>query len=296
MFDAIFATGSQSITHLGQHSTAMDLIVQRPFRSPNRLLWTSEMDKVFHRMRTESEVCATDLQLLEWAGREVFGESRFWPHQEEARRAFGFQKAGSSGSKPSPSSPMSISFQFQSTYYPHLLATLMRAFRDKYKDPHLAMCIFEHARCLSIASFVYGCTTPSYNELIETRWQCFRDLRGVCDTLEDMWVNSVPMDRRTRLLAEAIRREVSERTFWQEESSVGSEEVREMLARLDRVSSYTRTRQANEGTPGRRKRERVGKRKHKESVESNNRSNWDSIEPTSLLAGRMRTRRMRTYG
>ena len=62
----------------------------------------------------------------------------------------------------------------------------MRSFRDKYKDPHLALAMFDHARNLSIASFVFGCTTPAYNELLETRWRCFRDLRGVADALDDV--------------------------------------------------------------------------------------------------------------
>ena len=67
----------------------------------------------------------------------------------------------------------------------------MRTFRDKYANPHLALALFAHARRLSVLSFVCGCTTPAYNELLETRWACFRDLKGVCDALEEMKTNGV---------------------------------------------------------------------------------------------------------
>nr|VWO97127.1 Avr-Pita1 protein (Effector protein AVR-Pita1) [Ganoderma boninense] len=124
-----------------------------------------------------------------------------------------------------------------SSAYPHLLAALMRTFRDKYRDPHLALAMFDHARNLSIASFVFGCTTPAYNELIETRWWCFRDLRGVVEALDEMRVNGIAVDGRTRQLTETVRREVGERTMWQEESSLGSGEVWEMVTRIEQLTA-----------------------------------------------------------
>lgn len=179
-----------------------------------RLHWTTEDDELLDRKREQMELCETDLQLLEWAMSEVFDESR--RYEEAARRA------GSASA-------------LQPAFYPHLLAQLMRTFRDKYRDPHLALSVFEHARHLSTASFVFGCTTPAFNELIETRWRCFRDLRGVCDALEEMRVNGIEFDGRTRKLAEDIRHEVGERNLWQEESAMGSGEVWELVARIERL-------------------------------------------------------------
>src|SRR6267154_1374361 len=54
--------------------------------------------------------------------------------------------------------------------------------------------------------------TPAYNELIETRWTYFRDLKGVHDALEEMRVNGVEPDGRTKKLVEKLRREVGART------------------------------------------------------------------------------------
>ena len=112
----------------------------------------------------------------------------------------------------------------------------MRTFRDRYADPHLALAIFEHARRLSIASYVFGCTTPAYNELLETRWACFRDLRGIADALEEMRVNGVEPDAATRKIVERLRREVGERNLWQEESDLETGEVFTLLKKIERLS------------------------------------------------------------
>ncbi|KZV90211.1 hypothetical protein EXIGLDRAFT_837981 [Exidia glandulosa HHB12029] len=112
----------------------------------------------------------------------------------------------------------------------------MRAFRDRFGDAHLALSVFEHARHASIPSFVFGCTTPAYNELLQTRWSAFRDLRGVRDTLEEMRVNGVDSDGRTRTLVENIRRDVGERNAWLEDSMSGGE-VWDIVKEIDRLSA-----------------------------------------------------------
>jgi Mtf2 family len=192
-------------------------------RHSKRLKWTSESDELLDRKKEEMELCDTDQQLLDWALREVFGESK--RYEEAARKAVA--EAAASGSE-AEALPM-----LQPETYPHLVAHLMRAFRDKYNDPHLALSIFDHARHLSIPSYVFGCTTPAYNELIETRWRCFRDLKGVHDALEEMIVNGVEPDNRTRKVVETLRREVGERNLWEEESDLGSGEVWAMLAKIE---------------------------------------------------------------
>lgn len=136
------------------------------------------------------------------------------------------------GTSPSSSSQ---NLQLQPPSYPYLIASLMRTFRDKYGDPYLALSIFDHARHLSIASYVFGCTTPAYNELVETRWRCFRDVRGVCDALEEMRVNGIEMDTRTRGLAEVVRKEVGERNVWEEEASLNSREVWNIVGRIEQL-------------------------------------------------------------
>ncbi|KAI0373509.1 hypothetical protein BV20DRAFT_962676 [Pilatotrama ljubarskyi] len=216
-----------------------------------RLRWTTEADQELDRKKEEMELCETDMELLEWAMREVFGESKRY---EQAARP----TMDDAAKRDSPELSQTDTPQLQPSSYPHLLAALMRTFRDKYKDPHLALSMFDHARHLSIASYVFGCTTPAYNELIETRWRSFRDLRGVVEALEEMRVNGIELDSRTRLLGETIRREVGERDLWQEENSIGSGEVWELVARLERLVVAEKPRRSkkhdkDDGKPARRR-------------------------------------------
>ena len=204
------------------------------------LRWSSEADEELDKKREAMELCESDQQLLEWAMREVFAEST--RYQENLQKT-----------SEDPSSSQDA-VHIQPRWYPHMISLLMRTFRDKYNDPHLALSVFDHARHLSVASFVFGCTTPVYNELIETRWRCFRDLRGVCDALEEMRVNGVEMDSRTRGLAEAIRREVGQRNMWQEESTIGGGEVWDMISRIERLVARTTRRRKAENEKRRKSR------------------------------------------
>ncbi|KAG1813778.1 hypothetical protein EV424DRAFT_1415537, partial [Suillus variegatus] len=111
------------------------------------------------------ELCDTDQQLLEWAMREVFGQSR--QYEERARNAIAkSEEQHQHAPGPTPTSNVSANAnanpppQPASMHptYPYLIAHLMRSFRDKYHDPHLALSIFDYARHLSIPSYVFGCT------------------------------------------------------------------------------------------------------------------------------------------
>ncbi|KAI0661086.1 hypothetical protein C8Q70DRAFT_968510 [Cubamyces menziesii] len=244
------ATGSVGLGR-PRRPTTMNNVYTKLRSHSQRLRWTTEEDQELDRKKEEMELCETDAQLLDWAMREVFGESQRYeqaarPVLQEAVAADAKSAESSSSQNPSlstdtaseepPKEDESPPLRVQPSSYPHLLSALIRTFRDKYKDPHLALSLFDHARHLSIASFVFGCTTPAYNELIETRWRCFRDLRGVVDALEEMRVNGIDLDSRTRLLAEAIRSEVGARTVWQEDAAPDSGEVRELVTRLERLT------------------------------------------------------------
>ncbi|KAG1864400.1 hypothetical protein F4604DRAFT_1905384 [Suillus subluteus] len=225
-------------------------------RHSKRLKWTTEADEEFDKKKEEMELCDTDQQLLEWAMREVFGQSQ--KYEERARNAIATAEEqhapgltpssnASAGANPPPQVG-STHLELQHPTYPYLIAHLMRSFRDKYRDPHLALSIFDYARHLSIPSYVFGCTTPAYNELIETRWSCFRDLRGVHDALEEMRVNGVEPDGRTKKLVETLRREVGARTVWEEESTFGSGEVVGMLSKIEQLAIKEPRRKRGKGS------------------------------------------------
>ncbi|KAG0704733.1 hypothetical protein DFH29DRAFT_360161 [Suillus ampliporus] len=205
-------------------------------RHSKRLKWTTEADEEFDKKKEEMELCDTDQQLLEWAMREVFGESQQYEERARNATAKAEEQHAPGLTSNSPPPPASTRPELQPPTYPYLIAHLMRSFRDKYRDPHLALSIFDYTRHLSISSYVFGCTTPAYNELIETRWSCFRDLKGVHDALEEMRVNGVEPDGRTKKLVEKLRREVGARTLWEEESVLGSGEVFGMLSKIEQLA------------------------------------------------------------
>ena len=175
----------------------------------------TELDK----LKEQLALCQSDHAMLEWAEREVFGASV--RAEEAAREAF------AAGSPPPP--------HLQPPVYPHLLAAMMNAARDRYGDPYLALALFEHARNLSALSYIFGCTTPAYNELIETRWNSFRDLRGLHAALAEMRANAVAPDMRTRGLVDDVRRDTGARTLWLEEGEAGSGEAWQLLGEIERL-------------------------------------------------------------
>lgn len=200
MFTPVSGVGA---TH---QSREMADLFNRLRRNVKRLRWTSEIDEELDRKREEIELCDKDVQLLKWATNEVFT-----PQQSTGTPAKG-QNAPA----------------YNNQLYPHIIASLIRAFRDKFHDPNLALAIFNHAKNLSIYSYVFGCTTPAYNELIETYWFCFRDLKSILDALEEMKVNGVEADNRTRRIVEIIRREAPSMRLMEEEDYFGNGQDRVM--------------------------------------------------------------------
>ncbi|KAF7298160.1 hypothetical protein HMN09_01037600 [Mycena chlorophos] len=194
-----------------------------------RMKWKAVSEEALDAKRDAMDECRTDQELLDWALREVFGES------QQYEQAF-MQAKAALDANPTDFGAETELPMLQPPTYAHFVALLIKTFRDKYRDPHLALSIFDYARHLSIPSYVFGCSTAAYNELIATRWDCFRDLKGVHAALEEMQVNSVDMDSRTRQLAERVRREVGERRPWVEENEVGMKGVWDMLYNIEQLA------------------------------------------------------------
>ncbi|TFY78571.1 hypothetical protein EWM64_g5437 [Hericium alpestre] len=143
-----------------------------------------------------------------------------------------------------------------------------------------------YASTLSTHSFVFGCTTPAYNELIETRWACFRDLRGVCEALEEMKANAIQPDGQTRKLVDNLRREFGQRNLWIEESDEDTGEVWNMMSTIERLVARPATddrRAGWEHTGPQRRSSKTGSRKPSRAPlnawkDSQNGSNDDKMD------------------
>ena len=237
MFNLVFAAANERRLAEDGAAGAFDVDTKTPLTdllknlSKRPRVRSKSEDTELDRLKEQVALCQSDYAMLEWAEREVFGPSI---RAEEAARA-----AATEGKPPPP--------HLQPPLYPQLLATLMKNAREGYDDPHLALALFEHARNLSPLSYIFGCTTPAYNELLETRWHSFRDLRGVHAALEEMRANGVSPDLQTRALVEDVRHEVGARTVWLEESETGSDEVWTILREIERLVARPAPRQASSG-------------------------------------------------
>ncbi|KAG6812535.1 hypothetical protein H0H92_002304 [Tricholoma furcatifolium] len=232
MFSMIFdAAAAHEKSHpagsafVGVGKDGIDDLIGKLRKYPKRLKWSTEVYDILDRQKEVINLFSTDQELLAWATDAVFGESQ--RYEEAARKAI--TDAAASGTK--VELPM-----LQPPTYPHLVALIMEAFRDKFKDPHLAISMFEHARNLSIASYVFGCSSQAYHELIATRWKCFEDLKGVHDALQEMRVNGVKVSAPTQRLVEKLRREVGKKHLWVDESEIGSGEVWNLLAQIEDIA------------------------------------------------------------
>ena len=220
-------------------------------RGKRRIRAPTEGEDLLDRLREEAELCTTDRELLEWAMVNVFGEpAENIPSSSSVSGVAGVgsaqqegeQKQENSSQSTSPSQPSQSLFspypvaKLPPHVYAQLLAHLIRTFRDRFSDPHLSLSVFEFAKHRSPFSYVIGCTTPAYNEMLHTRWACFRDLRGICDALEEMHVNGVMRDGKTRKVVEMVRRDVGDKKPWLDEGDVEADEVLKMLTRLEEVS------------------------------------------------------------
>ncbi|KAF9476360.1 hypothetical protein BDN70DRAFT_923335 [Pholiota conissans] len=181
---------------------------------------TAEM---FDLKKEEMNQCKTDQELLAWAAKEVFEES---VRYEKAAKQVA-DEAVKEGTRQQNAPPL------QSPIYPLMIAYLMKTFRDHYHDPNLALYIFKYAQKLSIVSYTFGCSTDSYNELIETRWACFKDLQGVLDALNEMSVNAIPANSQTHTLVDRIRRDFgADDSIDQTENSMLLMSIEDTLSRM----------------------------------------------------------------
>lgn len=212
---------SRSFDHptpsIGRSSSTAPLNdIFRTLRRHSRVRWTTASDEELDRKKEEMDLCDTDQELLEWATREVFA----MPTKSVGGAKKAIEATAASVQSPndhdkdkgsSTTTKISVgSLPLHPPTYPFLLAHLMKLFRTTYGSPSLSLCIFTHAARLSITSYVFGCTAPVYNELIQAKWEGWGDLAGVCAALEEMRLNGVKGDGLTKTIIEKIRRDVAE--------------------------------------------------------------------------------------
>ncbi|CAG8666212.1 17353_t:CDS:2 [Acaulospora morrowiae] len=81
--------------------------------------------------------------------------------------------------------------------YSSLLQEAISACHTLFKDPYLAFSILEQIKRRGTVSYVLGCNTKVYNELILIRWNYWKDLCGIEELMDEMVSNGIDFDQQT---------------------------------------------------------------------------------------------------
>lgn len=104
----------------------------------------------------------------------------------------------------------------KSPLYSHVLLELFLTLRDDHSAPHTALDIF-HIASREPVSFVSGCSTKLFNEVLRTRWMLL-DVEGIQETVEFMVNRGVHIDNGTCDLVSdigvAMRRDQDTEDYW----------------------------------------------------------------------------------
>lgn len=157
-------------------------------------------------LKEEMSIIATDAEMVDWAKRRVF--TPLTTATEEDGPTF-------------------------SRVYPKILAHLLKVIRNNFNNPHLALALFHHAQTHSLESYLTGCLSPVYNELLRVRWGSFRDLEGVEQGVREMEVNGVRWDVGTQKIVGKVVEEVGREAMAGHGETRHGHDVFDRLAKLD---------------------------------------------------------------
>ncbi|KAI7881472.1 hypothetical protein K492DRAFT_177067, partial [Lichtheimia hyalospora FSU 10163] len=93
-------------------------------------------------------------------------------------------------------------------YYDRFIERAVNHASMTLKEPYLAVAIFNQVKATSIESYVSGCTTQVYNELLSVRWKAWRDIHGMMTLVEEMMSNGIDYDGNTRRIIQMVMNEV----------------------------------------------------------------------------------------
>jgi hypothetical protein len=94
--------------------------------------------------------------------------------------------------------------------YSLILLKAMRLLRTSFGNPLAAHTLFLRAKTLSAESYVLGCSTQLYNELLLSRWHTFTDLYSITEILDEMTTNGLKGDGQTIQILQRIQDDVHE--------------------------------------------------------------------------------------
>ncbi|WVQ96678.1 hypothetical protein IAU59_003784 [Kwoniella sp. CBS 9459] len=172
-----------------------------------------EVVEELEMLKEEMAVIGDDVELVEWAKNRVFKplspiDVTSKKPSDSADKTTDASSAAASSSSTSTNNGAAPFLSFAPTY-PKILAHVLRTLRVNYNSPHLVLSLFNYAQTSSLESYLSGCLTGAYNEVLTAKWESFRDFVGVENGIREMEVMGVSWDAATARLVSRIVEEVS---------------------------------------------------------------------------------------
>ena len=146
----------------------------------------------------EMKACETDLELWHWMDEHVFSTAA-----GDSPTTAATNKPQQESEEKGHSKPPSLSAS-----YADLLVAGMEILRGNFNDLAGAISIFERTKRLGAESYVVGCSTAVYNQILETKWESFRDMYKIVELIQEMKANAIEPNRKTVEILRAITAEV----------------------------------------------------------------------------------------
>ncbi|CAO3631405.1 unnamed protein product [Cunninghamella blakesleeana] len=104
-------------------------------------------------------------------------------------------------------------------YYSKVLQTSIKHAYAEFKDPYLAIALFEQCKVLGTESYIQGCTAKVYHEVLNIRWEAWKDIYGMLDLMEEMAINGIAFSRASAMLVKKISNEMDNQVLSDEENA-----------------------------------------------------------------------------
>ncbi|KAG0641170.1 hypothetical protein HOY80DRAFT_955728 [Tuber brumale] len=142
----------------------------------------TERTRILHLtlLTSSMRMCQTDRELLRWLDDHVFSMA----------------SGKDAGSK------------IPSATYADLLVEAMITFRQNFNDLVGAMSVFERVKRLGAESYVVGCSTGAYNEMLQTKWEAYKDVSKIVELVDEMKINAVEGSQKTVEILRSIVNEI----------------------------------------------------------------------------------------
>jgi len=74
-----------------------------------------------------------------------------------------------------------------------------------------AMSVFERVKRLGAESYVVGCSTGAYNEMLQTKWEAYKDVSKIVELVDEMKINGIEGSQKTVEILRSIIDEIRKR-------------------------------------------------------------------------------------